>query len=296
MIKITLLGTSGSTPTKTRGMPSVAITHNGKIYLFDCGEGTQMKMLLHGINISKIETVFLSHIHADHVIGIAGLVRTMALNNRQRPLIIHVPKGYESAIKSLIVFDKAMINYPIIIKGIGSGKVYKGNGFEVSAFKLIHQITTLGYVFKEADKRRFDVEKCKALGIKGTMFAQLEKSKKIKIGKRIIKLESITTLQKGKIAVYATDTRPSRATVGAAKNADVLIHEAAYTEKERKLAVERKHSTAQEAAGVAKLAHAKLLILTHLSARHRDPDALYQEARKVFRHVIVGNDGYITEI
>ncbi|HVA82656.1 MAG TPA: ribonuclease Z [Candidatus Aquilonibacter sp.] len=296
MIKVTLLGTSGSTPTKARGMPSVAITHNGKIYLFDCGEGTQMKMLQHGINISKIETIFLSHIHGDHVIGIAGLVRTMALNNRQKPLTIHIPKGFESAIKSLIVFDKAIIKYPIIIKGIGSGKVYKGEDFEISAFKLIHQIPTLGFVFRENDKRRFIVEKCKELGIKGTMFAQLEKRKKIKLGKRIIKLESITTLHKGKIVVYATDTRPSKATVSAAKNADILIHEAAYTENEKKLAIERKHSTAQEAAGVAKLAGVKMLILTHLSARHRNPDALYVEAKKLFKYVIVGNDGYTTEV
>lgn len=296
MIKVTLLGTSGSTPTKARGMPSVAITYNGKIYLFDCGEGTQMKMLAHGINISKVETVFLSHIHGDHVIGIAGLVRTMALNNRQKPLIIHVPKGYEQAIKSLIVFDKAIIKYPITVKGIGQGKVYSGDGFEVEAFRLIHQIPTLGFVFKEKDKNRFMKDKCRALGIKGEMFAQLEKGKQIKVGKHKIKLKDVTTVQKGKVVLYVTDTRPSKLTVKMAKGADILIHEAAYTEKEKALAVERKHSTAQEAAGVAKLAKARMLILTHLSARHRDPDALYNEAKKIFKNVIVGNDGYHTEI
>jgi len=296
MIKVTLLGTSGSTPTKSRGMPSVAITYNGKVYLFDCGEGTQMKMLEYGVNISKVETVFLSHIHGDHVIGIAGLVRTLALNNRQKPLVIHVPKGQESGIKSLIVFDKAIIKYPIIVKGVGSGSVYKGDGFEVDAFKLNHQITTLGYVFNESDKFRFIKDKCKALGIKGEMFAQLGKKGKIKIGKRTIKIKDVTTLQKGKKVLYVTDTRPMTGTVRAARNAEILIHEAAYTEKEKMLAKQRKHSTAYEAAHVAKLAKVKLLIITHLSARHRDPDALYDEARKVFRNTVIGNDGYTTEI
>lgn len=296
MIKVTLLGTSGSTPTKSRGMPSVAITYNGRVYLFDCGEGTQMKMLEYGVNISKVETVFLSHVHGDHVIGIAGLVRTLALNNRSRPLVIHVPKGQEGAIKSLIVFDKAIIKYPIIVKGIGAGTFYRGDGFTVSAFRLNHQIATFGYIFKEEDRHRFMKERCKALGIRGMMFAQLEKKGKIKIGKKTIKIKEITTLQKGKKILYVTDTRPMTGTVGAARDADILIHEAAYTEKEKGLAKERKHSTAYEAAHIAKLAKVKLLIITHLSARHRDPDALYTEARKVFKNTIIGNDGYTTEI
>ncbi|MDE1850719.1 MAG: ribonuclease Z [Candidatus Micrarchaeota archaeon] len=296
MIKVTLLGTSGSTPTKSRGMPSVALTYNGRVYLFDCGEGTQMRMLEYGVNISKVETVFLSHIHGDHVIGIAGLIRTLALNNRQKPLVIHVPKGQESGIKSLIVFDKAIIKYQIIVKGIGGGTVYKGDGFEVDAFRLNHQITTLGYVFNESDKLRFIKDKCKALGIKGEMFAQLGKKGKIKIGKRTIRIKDVTTLQKGKKVLYVTDTRPMTGTVRAARNAEILIHEAAYTEKEKNLAKERKHSTAYEAAHIAKLAKAKLLIITHLSARHRNPDALYQEARKVFKNTVIGNDGYTTEI
>ncbi|MGI0141672.1 MAG: ribonuclease Z [Candidatus Micrarchaeales archaeon] len=296
MLKITLLGTSGSTPTKARGMPSVAIAYEGRVYLFDCGEGTQMKMLEYEVNMSKVEAVFLSHIHGDHIIGIAGLVRTLGLNNRKRPLTIYVPKGHESAVKALITFDKAMIQYPIIIKGITAGTFYKEKDFTISAFKLSHQITTFGYLFAENDKRRFNKEKCKALGIRGMAFAELEKRKRIRIGKRIIKIESVTTLQKGKRVLYVTDTRPMKTTAKAAKGADILIHEAAYTEKERHLAVERKHSTAYEAAHVAKLAGVKMLILTHLSARHREPDALYTEAKKVFKNTVVGNDGYTTEI
>lgn len=296
MIRLTLLGTSGSTPTKNRGMPGAAIARDGKVYLFDCGEGTQMKMMAHRVNISRVEAIFISHIHGDHVIGIAGLIRTMGLNNRSRPLTIYVPKGQESAIRSLIVFDKAMIQYPIAVVGINAGKFYLGTGFTIAAFRLNHQITTFGYVFAEDNKRRFIKEKCKALGIKGTMFADLERKGEIKIGKRTIKIGSVTTLQKGKKIVYATDTRPSATTVEAAKDADVLIHEAAYTQKEKKLAVERKHSTAEEAANVAKAARVKMLVLTHLSARQRAPDELAAEARKVFKNTVVGKDGYAIDL
>ncbi|MDE1762216.1 MAG: ribonuclease Z [Candidatus Micrarchaeota archaeon] len=296
MIKVTMLGTSGSTPTKERGMPSVAITYDGRVYLFDCGEGTQMKMLTFGINISRVESIFITHIHGDHVIGLAGLIRTMALNNRERELVIHVPRGQERAIHDLIGFDKAIIRYPIKIKGIGTGKVYQNDGISISAFRLNHQITTYGYLFAEDDKRRFMKEKCKSLGIKGTMFAELLKRKQIKIGKRKVALGSVSTLQKGKRIVYATDTRPTAQTSRAALGASLLVHEASYAAGEKKLAEERKHSTATEAAQIAKRAKISTLVLTHISARYRDTNGMLTEARKIFKNTVVATDGYTVNV
>ncbi|MGC8710643.1 MAG: ribonuclease Z [Candidatus Micrarchaeia archaeon] len=292
MIKIIVLGTSGSTPTKTRGMPSVALVREGDVYLFDCGEGTQMRMMQYDVNISRIKAIFITHAHGDHIIGIAGLVRTLALNNRVEPLLIFVPKGYEKVLMSLITFDKAMIRYNIDIRGIGSGIIMKGKGFLVKAFRLKHSIPSYGYVFKEDDKRRFIKEKCGKLGIKNEMYSLLEKTGSIKVKGKSVRIEDVTWLQHGKKIVYATDTRPCANTVKASLGADVLIHEATFAENEKKHALLRKHSTAKEAAGVAKKADAKMLVLMHISARYRSPKQLQEEAEAVFKNTVVAKDGY----
>ncbi len=292
MIRVTVLGTSGSTPTKNRGMPSVALTYEGAVYLFDCGEGTQIKLMRYGINLSKIKAIFISHVHGDHVIGVAGLIRTMALNARREPLYIFVPKGYERSVSNLVTFDKAIIGYQLVIKGISGGRIYKGMGFSVSAFRLNHSIPTYGYAFKEDDKLRFIKGKAEKLGIKGTMFSELKRKRSITANGRRIALGSVTYYEHGKKIVYATDTRPCASTVKAARDADLLIHEAAFAGSERRLAVERKHSTAYEAALVAKKAKAKALVTMHLSARYRSSDKLLAEAKKVFPNTIIANDGY----
>lgn len=292
MIKTIVLGTAGSAPTKTRRMPSVAIIYEGDTLLFDCGEGTQFQMLEHNINPLRVKAIFISHAHGDHTIGIAGLVRTMGMNNRKAPLLIFVPAGDEKVIENLIVFDRALITYKIIIKGIRSGVVYSGKGYEVSAFRLTHTIPTYGYVFKEMDKLRFNKELAHKLGIKGSMFATLEARGSIKIGKRRVTLKQVTWKQEGKKVVYATDTRPTQSTLLAAKNADLLIHESSYNTAEIKLAKKRKHSSAGEVALLARKAHAKRLVLTHISARYRTDAELLRDARKAFKNSVVASDGY----
>lgn len=292
-IKITMLGTSGSSPTKSRSMPSVALTYNGNVILFDCGEGTQMQMIKYGINFSRINAIFVSHTHGDHIIGLAGLVRTMAMNRRSSDLEIFVPKGYEKVISTLISFDKALMTYRINIHGIRSGTVYKTREFSVSAFPINHTVSSCGYVFRENDRRRFIVEKAKRLGIKGRMHSVLQDRGWIRVNGRRIMLGSVTTMQKGKSVVYATDTRPSRSTVTAAWNADLLIHESSYSEGERMLAKERKHSTSSEAAQIARAAKAKRLVLTHISARHSSIVRLEKEARAIFKNSSVAEDGDI---
>jgi len=291
MIKIVALGTSGSTPTKERGLPSFAIIYEGDVLLFDCGEGTQMQMLKFGINIASIKAIFITHAHGDHTIGIAGLVRTMSMMSRREPLLIFVPHGYEQTIKNLLVFDKPLLNFPILIRGVRKGAVYKQKAYTISAFRLNHTIPTYGYVFKENDKRHFLEDKAHKLGIKGTMFSELERRKRIRINNRQITLGEVTWIERGKKIAYATDTRPSKNTIEAATQADVLIHEATYTEVEKKLAISRKHSTAKEAAIIARRAKAKLLLLVHISARYRDPRPVEAEARKFFRNSRVAYDG-----
>jgi len=291
MMNITMLGTSGSAPAKNRGLPSIAVEHNGSIFLFDCGEGTQLQLLRFGVNSSKIKAVFITHIHGDHVIGFAGLIRTMALNRRTAPLYVFVPAGYENAIKALIDFDGALMDYKIIIKKIASGVIYKDDELTISAFPLVHTIKIYGFVVKEADRLHFMKEKCAKLGMRGLMFKKIMKNGSIKLGKRKIKLGEVTTLKNGVGIVYAVDTRPSKNTIKAARGADAIIHEATYSDDLKDMAVERKHSTAAEAATIAKKAHAKLLVLTHISARYKDADVLLKEAKSIFKNTILAKDG-----
>ncbi len=292
IVKVIALGTSGSTPTKERQMPSFAFIYDGDVLLFDCGEGTQMQMLKYGINLSKVKAIFVSHAHGDHTIGIAGLVRSLAMTSRKEPLQIFVPKGYERVIKSLLVFDRAILNYPIIVTGVSTGTIYKTKSYTVRAFRLNHTIPDYGYVFQENPKRRFIEKKAKKSGIRNEMFSLLQKKGKIKVNGKTITLNSVTLLQNGKKIVYATDTRPAKITEIESKGADLLIHESAYTENEKKLAIERKHSTAKEAALVARHAKVKMLLLTHISARHRTDENILKEARSIFKGTVVAKDGY----
>lgn len=292
MIKTIILGTAGSAPTKTRHMPSIAIIYEGDVLLFDCGEGTQFRMLEHEISPVRVRAIFISHAHGDHTIGIAGLVRTMGMNNRKEPLYIFVPAGDEKVIQSLITFDRALINYKIIIRGVRAGMVYSGRDYEVSAFRLAHTIPTYGYVFKEKEKLKFKKELAKKLGIRGEMFSKLEKSGAVKLDGRRITLKQVSWKQEGKKIVYATDTRPTKSTLLAAKNADLLIHESSYNAAEIKLAKMRKHSSAGEVALLAKRAQVKRLVLTHISARHKTDTEMLRDARKVFKNSVVASDGY----
>ncbi len=289
-MRITFLGTSGSTPTPQRGLPSVAIERNGEIFLFDCGEGTQRQMMNYHVNVSRVKAVFLTHIHGDHTIGIAGLLRTMALNRRTAPLEVYAPKGSEG-LKGLISFDGAVFNFRIELKSIRKGEIYKGKGFAISAFQLNHTVTTYGLVLKEDDSIRFIKDKVKRLGLKGKDFAELERRKTLRIKGKTIRLKDITVKKYGKKIAYVTDTRPVAESAAAARNADILIHESTYSEKEASLAKERLHSTSIEAAGVAKRARAKRLVLIHPSARYRDSEQLVREARKSFRNTDFAHDG-----
>ncbi len=292
MFELTLLGTAGSAPTKARALPSVYLSYEGDSFLFDCGEGTQMQLLKFGLSPHKIRAIFLSHIHGDHVIGIAGLVRTLALNNRTEELKIFIPKGYEKAITSLIKFDKAMINYPIKILPIKKGTMFKGKDYEISSFKLNHTVPTYGFVFKEKDKLKFDMKKCKKLGIKGEMFKHLELKNHIIINNKKILLKTVSFKKPGRKVVYSSDTRPCAETLKNSKSANILIHESSYTSRYSELAKSRKHSTVSEAATIAKKANVKQLILVHFSARYKDDYELIKEAKAVFANTVIGKDGY----
>jgi ribonuclease Z len=297
-VKVTFLGTSGSVPTKSRGLPSLAVEYNGSVLLFDCGEGTQRQMMRHDINRAKVDAIFLTHEHGDHTAGIAGLARSLSSDNRTRPLDVYIPAGGEEGIRSLLAFDHAKLGYKVNIIAIKGGAIYKGDGFEVDAFRLNHTTPTYGFAFKEDDRRHFMKEKLKGTGLKGTMFAKLLKSGKLKVNGKLVLLKDITVMSRGVHVVYATDTRPSPNTVKVARNADLLVHEATYANEQGKLAVERRHSTAEESARLAREASVKRLVLTHVSARYTGEGLkeLLREATSVFPNTEIAKDGLSIEL
>ncbi len=291
LMRITFLGTSGSTPTKKRNLPAVALEYKGDTLLLDCGEGTQRQMMRFGVNMSRVKCIFISHMHGDHFFGIAGFLRSLGLNGRKEDLDIFVPKGYKKVMNGFIGADVHLIGYRINIHDVKAGKVYDGGNYTVSAFKLLHSVPTYGYIFKENDSFNFIKEKCKELGLKGTMYGQLAKKRKMRIAGKMVRLEEVTRTKPGRKVVYASDTRPASTTRQLSKGADLLIHEATYDHTLKAHALKNMHSTAYEAAQIAKKAGVKQLVLFHISARYQEPGALLKEARKAFRNTTIAEDG-----
>lgn len=291
MIRIVVLGSGGAIPAPDRNLPAIAMRYMGDVYLFDCGEGSQRQMMKYSISYAKVKAIFLSHLHPDHTLGIPGLMYTLRMIERKEKLTVFGPRGAKRRMDELLGGVGAEI---VDVQEIGDPDSWKyevEDGF-FRAFRTSHTLNSLGYVFETATKRRFDKEKCTALGIKGRMFKTLEQKGEVKTKEgKIIKFEDITYPKAGKKIVYTGDAMYSGETVEAAKDSDLLFHEAMFTEEHREEADERKHATALDAARVAKEADVKQLVLFHISNRYKDMKQLEDEARKVFENTVVARDG-----
>jgi ribonuclease Z len=232
--------------------------------------------------------IFLTHLHADHYIGIAGLMQTLKMNERKEPLFIFGPAGTESCISSILI---GAYPFKIYIKEIDENFCLKNEKFKISAFRTSHNVRSIGYIFQENDSWNFNKEKADKLGIKGSMFRKLEREKEILIGKKKVKLEDVTKPKKGAKLVYTGDTTPSGEVLLASKGADLLIHDGTFSDEHRKEAGEKMHSTVVQAAELAKKAKAKQLVLVHLSNRYKDASPLEKEARKIFKNSKIAFDG-----
>lgn len=283
MFEITFLGTSCAVPTVQRNLSSIAVRREGDVFLLDCGEGTQRQMMRFGVSYMKVKAIFITHLHLDHFLGAFGLIETMALNGRAEKLTIYGPIGA----KATFGRTKEFVEIVEI-----DGKISADfGGFIASSFKVKHSRDSFGFAFEEKERLRFHEEKAKSLGIKGPMFTKIMKEGKLKIGKKTIKLSDVTYAQPGKKIAYTGDTAPCAETTKAAKGADLLIHEATFAEEKKGEAAEANHSTAQQAAEIAKKAGAKKLALTHISGRYKDTKILLGEAKSVFESVVVAEDG-----
>jgi len=294
MIEIIFLGTSGSKPTKYRNLPSVALIIDGDIYLFDCGEGTQRQFLQAGLNSNKIKCVFISHIHADHWFGLPGIIWTTGLDMRKEDLLIFAPKRFNEIFSVLDTILHPYRLFRVIVKELEEGLIYEDKKIEVYAIKAKHSIEAYSFKIKEKDKPpNILKEKLKELNIpEGPHLRKLKAGKPIKLKDgRIIKPEDVLgEPKKGKVIVYTGDTAPNEDLIDFAKDADLLIHEATFSDEEESMARESKHSTSRDAAKIAKKANVKLLVLTHISARYRSDELLLAQAKEEFENVIIAQD------
>jgi ribonuclease Z len=290
-IKVTFLGTSGSVPQKDKNFASVIISYKGENLLLDCPEGTQRQIMNSPHSLMKINNVLISHMHADHFLGLFGWIATMTMNQRKEKLTIFVPKGGKEKIKKILT-EVVKPSFEIEFKEVKKGNILKNEDFEISAFPLKHEVSCFAYVFKEKNKvGEFNRKKAEKLGIPvGPLYAKLAQGEKIKVNGKTFTQKDVMNYSKskeGRKIVFVSDTRPTKEIIDNSKNADLLIHEATFLDKQKDKAISTLHTTALEAASTAKKAKAKKLILFHFSARNSNPLEILTEARKEFSETIV---------
>ncbi len=299
MFELTILGTTAGVPTKERGHSAIALKYESEIFLFDCGENTQRQMKIADLSIVKTKAIFITHWHADHFAGLLGLLQTMTLLERKEPLHIFGPQPAQKVIDAIREIDtlahlghRGDLGYELIVTEIRSGKVYEGEKFVVEAIPAAHSIAGISYKFSEKDKPgRFNVKEAKKLGLKPPQFGELQRGNSAKVGDKIIKPSDVMGEPRpGLRIVYTGDTGYNERLIKFAEGADLLMHEATYTSELADQAHKNGHSTANEAAEIAKKAKVKKLLLTHLSARYKNPKEILDEANKIFKNSEVAKD------
>jgi len=292
-MKITFLGTSGSMPTKVRGSSSIAVKLGAEIILFDCGEGTQRQMVLAHVSFMRIHRIFITHLHGDHVLGLPGLLQTMTLLQRAEPLEIFGPKGTHEYLQS-VSNSLGGPGFRVTVHELnGRGIIYESKSYKIETIPAKHQIEAWSYgLFEKPRPGRFHPEKAKALGIpEGTLWKKLQENMDIEVdGVNIRWNEVVDPPRAGRRLIYSGDTSVNSELVELAKSADVLIHEATFTEELKERAEEDGHSTAKQAAEVALKSGVNLLLLTHISSRYNDSPPILEEAKTIFENIIVAHD------
>jgi len=295
-LSVRFLGTSASRPTVERNVTSLAIRRGGETFLFDCGEGTQRQMMRYGVSFNVGE-IFFTHMHADHILGVTGLVRTMALQGRTDPMTLFGPPKSERLLRQAVTLGSEKQHFPINYVEMTPGEPLTRDGYSIVPFAVEHGgASAMGLAIVELPRLgRFNPELARTMGIpEGPLWGQIHKGQAITLpdGRIVHPTELVGPTRSGRKLVFTGDSRPSETTIQIAAGADILIHEATFADEEAPLALETGHSTAREAATVADRAGVKRLVLTHISSRYsRDVQELATEAREVFPGAVVARDG-----
>jgi ribonuclease Z len=300
MLSITLLGTGAACPSVERNVAALAMVREGETLIFDCGEGTQRQMMRYGVSFAFRE-IFFTHYHADHMLGVTGLMRTMGLQDRTLPVTLYGPRGAAKILGAAISLGIERNRFPIDIVELQAGDRIRRDEYDIVVFPTDHRADTVGYAVAEHTRLgRFNPERAREIGIpEGPLWGKLHKGETVELpdGRRVGPNELVGKPRRGRTVVYTGDTRPSLGVVEVARGADVLVHDSTFGEEERDRAAETGHSTAAQAAEVAREAGVRRLVLTHISPRYnRDAPELLAEARAVFPESIVARDGLTIDV
>ncbi len=294
MIEIVFLGTGSGIPTRKRNHASVWMRHEGEHMLFDCGEGTQRQLMSSGLNFMKIDRIFITHWHADHWAGIIGLLLTMNMEGRKKPIHIYGPEAdrFVRDIRDLGYWGTGfrIIPQDVPYEGDDITEVLNTKDFTVTSVPVEHSVPSVAYCIREKDRMNVDINKAEKLyGLKqGPLVGKLKEKGEITIKGKKVKLKDVSYMKKGAKVAYSGDTLACDNMAKLSDSADVLIHDATFGKDEK---IEGwLHADAEEAAQIAKKAKVKKLVLTHFSRRYGDVKELEDQAKKVFKETVMAND------
>src|SRR3954452_6050849 len=297
-LDVVFLGTSASAPTAGRGLPALVVRRGGERLLFDCGEGAQRQLMRSSLGLPDLEDVFLTHFHADHFLGLPGMLKTFALRGREMPLTVHGPPGLRELFDSLgrVV---GRLNYPVELAELRAGDTLERDGYRILVFPVHHGVSAVGYAVDELDRPgEFDVSAADALGIPvGPERGALQRGDSVTLddGKVVTPDAVLGAARPGRRIVITGDTAPVETVQVMAEGADLLIHEATFGEDEHERARETLHTTARQAAELAAAADVRLLALTHVSTRYFGSELL-DEATAVFDRTVLPRDFDVIEV
>ncbi len=299
MLRVIFLGTGGTLPTINRNPSAIFINRRGKMMLFDCGEGTQQQMMRAKTGM-KLTSIFITHFHADHFLGVPGLIQTMSFNGRTEPLDIYGPRWTKQFVRLLIELGYYKLGFQIAPHELEGGDVIDRGDYIIRAVATDHGVPSLGYVLEEKKRTgRFNRERAIELGIPvGPLFSKLQKGEPVTIkGRVIMPSDVVGPGRPGRKLVYSGDTRPCESLAKESECADLLIHDGTLADELHDWALETKHTTAGEAAHLAKKARVKQLVLTHISSRYSEStDLLLRDAKNIFENVKIAQEFMEIEI
>lgn len=267
-------------------------------WMFDCGEGTQQQILITPLKLSKLEKIYITHLHGDHIFGLPGVLGSRSFQGGTTPLTIFGPIGIKEFIETNLILSQTRLQYDLHIEEIKEGIIFEDDSYLVKAYLLDHVIPSYGYRVEEKDRPgALQVNRLVEKGIKpGPIYKELKEGKQVvlKTGEIINGIDFLHPATPGRVIAIAGDTRRCKASLELAANADLLIHEATFRKDKQKLAEEFGHATTVDAASIAKKANCKNLIITHISARYNEEGKeMEEEAQAIFAETILANDFFV---
>jgi ribonuclease Z len=294
-LEVIFLGTAAGVPTSRRSLPAILIKRSGEQLMFDCGEGVQRQMLVARTGLNKKMKIFITHMHGDHVLGLPGILQTMALQNREKKLDVYGPPRIKDFLQGVSETVQFVLTFPVEVHEIRrAGVICDEEDYSIQAVRSKHVIPSFAYgYFEKPRPGKFHPEKAKAMGVpEGPLWSKLQRGRRVRLpnGHVVLPTEVMDPSREGRKIVYTGDTRPFRLLEKFAYGADLLIHDCTLGDELAERAEQYGHSTPDQAARSADKAKVTRLVLTHVSQRYDDTSVWLRKTRKIFKNTVVAED------